>query len=263
MTGVYRCVLAGYGKWLALWFSASDVTWDKQSVRATSEVCRFARWSMDRSATRRRKSHSSVDWRRRLPRHFPQTRARRRQFHVLRVQKSWYRTTNSRCGHDVQVTLPRIGATCDGEAVRTGERRVCSCEVSVRRKEHGREIADNRCQWPTKRYGTSTCRCPWWRGLTPQPVSSQPSPWYLSRSVFYSVLDHAVTASCAIVNFRMRGSSNLTFLRSKSLGSSNFRNPSPLTIILYMYINLKSSNLTLEWTRWLSLYCSDACLVIV
>lgn len=71
------------------------------------------------------------------------------------------RRIRGRGPHDVQVTLPRIGATCDGEAARTRARRVCSCEVSVRRKEHGREVADNRCQWPTKRYGTSTCRCPW------------------------------------------------------------------------------------------------------
>lgn len=66
------------------------------------------------------------------------------------------------------------------------ERRECS-EVS--RKEYGRKIADNQCQWPTKHYGMSTCRCPWWRGLTPQPVSSRPLPWYLSLflSLFLSI----------------------------------------------------------------------------
>lgn len=136
--------------------------------RVTDEVRCFAnRWSMNRSATCERKSHFSAIG--------------------DNVSKIWQIGDNFTCyvyknraDNKFVIRCADNTATLVQHAMvkrkEDKERRECS-EVS--RKEYGRKIADNQCQWPTKHYGMSTCRCPWWRGLTLLPVSSRPLPWYL------------------------------------------------------------------------------------
>lgn len=143
---------------------------DRKQSEVMDEVrCYVNRWSMNRPAIWERKSSSSTIG-----------------YNVTKIGQIGDNFTcyvyKNRADNKLIRCADNIVALVQHAMVKRKEdkkRRECSCEVS--RKEYGRKIADNQCQWPTKHYGTSTCRCPWWRGLTPQPVSSRPLPWYLSR----------------------------------------------------------------------------------
>jgi len=132
--------------------------YDKQSV-VTSKVCHFV---IDEQTGNRRAKKSLKtkfgDFELRSWRHwwwkFPDVDWR--QFHVLRVQKLYGQQIHVRCAdniaalvHHAMVKRARIGS--GGSAAARSR-----CEG----RNIWRRIVEHRRQWPTKRYGTSTCKCP-------------------------------------------------------------------------------------------------------